>query len=82
MLFTNDYDESGVEIGWVLFPEHWGKGYASLLTEQLIERALSSDKEPVIECSPEQEASRHIALKYGFEYEGVFDNLDVFRLKG
>ncbi len=75
----HDYDESSVEIGWVLYPEYWGKGCASRLTKQLIERATSSGKDVVIECVPQQEASKHIAMKYGFEYQGSMDNLDVYK---
>ena len=77
----HDYDDSGVEIGWVLRPEYWRKGLASRLTEQLIQRGLSSNRQLVIECSPKQEITRHIARKYGFNYEGNVDGLDVFRLK-
>jgi len=35
----------------------------------------------VIECDPNQEASKKIALKSGFCYSGRLDNLDVYRLK-
>ena len=76
----HDYDEGSVEIGWVLYPEYWNKGYASRLTKQLIERAFSSGKDVVIECVPQQEASRHIAMKYGFLYQGKMDDLDVYKL--
>ncbi|MBQ6262657.1 MAG: GNAT family N-acetyltransferase [Clostridia bacterium] len=75
------YDERSVEIGWVLLPEHRKKGYASKLTEMMIEKANSSGKEAVIECSPDNEASRRIARKFGFRYEGTSDGLDVFRLR-
>ena len=40
-----------------------------------------TEKQPVIECVPEQETTRHLALKFGFEYEGSKDGVDVFRLK-
>ena len=76
----HDYDEGSVEIGWVLYPEYWNKGYASRLTEQLTERAFSSGKAAVIECVPQQEASRHIAMKHGFLYQGNKDGLDVYKL--
>ena len=76
----HDYDEGSVEIGWVLYPEYWGKGCASQLTKHLIERASSSGKDIVIECVPQQEASKHIAMKYGFEYQGSTENLDVYKL--
>jgi len=35
----------------------------------------------VIECDPNQEASKKIALKNGFSYSGRLNNLDVYRLK-
>ena len=74
------YDDRSDEIGWVLYPEQWGKGYASQLTEQLISRSISSGRDLVIECSTDQEVSRHIADKFGFEYEGISDGLCVYRL--
>ena len=76
----HDYDAVSVEIGWVLRPDVWGKGYASALTEQMIGMARASGKETVIECDPGQEVSRHIAEKFRFDYEGRRDGLDVFRL--
>lgn len=38
------YDEDSVEIGWVLLPEYWGRGYASALTDRLIDRARQERK--------------------------------------
>ena len=75
------FDADSMEIGWVLRPEYQGKGCASALTGMLVEKAISSGKQAVIECSPEQAASRHIAEKFHFEYEGRFEGLDVFRLR-
>ena len=72
------YDEQSVEIGWVLLPEYWGRGYASELTDMLIEKAQRDKKNLVIECVPEQVKTRHVALKKGFEYIGNYDGLDVF----
>lgn len=77
----HDYDETGMEIGWVLHPRCWGNGVASALTGQLIERSRELNKQPVIECVPGQETTRHIAMKFGFDHEGRKDGLDVFRLK-
>lgn len=76
----HDYDLDSIEIGWVLNPSHWGKGYASKLTEQMIEKAGSSGKHLIIECSPEQNITRHIAFKYGFEHLGTAEGLEVLRL--
>ena len=75
------YDEKSMEIGWVLLPEYWGKGLASGLTELLISEASASGKDAVIECVPEQEATKRIALRYGFTYEGREDGLDIYRLR-
>ncbi len=77
----HDYDEDSMEIGWVLYPAYWGKGYATHLTKLLIERAFASKKQVVLECAPDQEATKHIALKNGFSYERLIDGLDVFRLR-
>ncbi len=77
----HDYDDVSIEIGWVLHPLYWGNGYASHLAEMLIKRGLDLHRQLVIECVPEQEITRHLALKHGFDYEGRTDGLDVFRLK-
>ena len=74
------YDENSVEIGWVLFPEYWGHGYASALTDLLIGRARQAQKDVVIECDPAQEATKRIARKKGFSACGIRDGLAVYRL--
>ena len=74
------YDEDSMEIGWVLFPEYWGRGYASALTDRLIDRARQAQKSVVIECAPAQEATRRIAVKKGFRACGICDGLAVYRL--
>ena len=78
-IIFHDYDESSMEIGWVLHPSYWGMGCASSLTAQLIDRCQSLGKQAVMECAPEQEVTKHIAQKYGFAYIGNEDGLDVFR---
>ena len=74
------YDPGSMEIGWVLFPEYWGKGYASLLTKQMTDQARKAGKAIVIECDPKQEATKHIAIKHGFVRSERRDGLDVYRL--
>ena len=74
------YDEQSVEIGWVLLPEYWGHGYASALTDRLIDRARQEQKSVVIECAPAQEATRRIAIKKGFRACGSCGGLAVYRL--
>lgn len=74
------YDRGSVEIGWVLLPEYWGRGYASVLTDRLIDRARQEQKSVVIECAPAQEATKRIAVKKGFRDCGICDGLAVYRL--
>ena len=74
------YDEESVEIGWVLLPEYWGRGYASALTDRMIDRARQEQKSVVIECAPAQAATRRIAVKKGFRACGICDGLAVYRL--
>ena len=74
------YDEHSMELGWVLSPDCWGKGYASRLTDRLVELAHRAGKTAVIECVPEQTATRHIAEKKGFAYAGRSGGLEVYRL--
>ena len=77
----HDYDNESKEIGWVLKKEVWGRGMAGLLTKQLIAMALSEGKDAVIECVPEQQATRFLAEKNGFVLTGNRDGLVVYRRK-
>ena len=76
----HDYDPDSKEIGWILKKSVWGKGYAEALSEILIEKAKAEGKTAVIECAPEQKATKHIAEKIGFSYIGKRDGLDVYKL--
>ena len=75
------YDESSMEIGWVLLPEYWGRGIASELTGQLVSMAAAEGRDVVIECVPQQEATRRIARRYGFVCDGQEGDLLVYRLR-
>ena len=77
----HDYEETSREIGWVLCPEYWGKGIATELTKELMQRAFDDGKDAVIECAPAQEVTKHIALKLGFKPIGQRDGCEVFRAK-
>ena len=76
----HDYDNDSKEIGWILSKRFWGKGFAQALTEILIQKAKAGGKSAVIECTPEQEATKHIAEKFGFMYTGLIDGCDVYKL--
>ncbi len=72
------YEKGSIEIGWVLLPEYWRRGYASELTRQMIDKASKENKTLVIECDPRQEVTKHIAQKFGFTLAGSRDGLDVY----
>ena len=74
-------EENSYEIGWVLYQEEWHKGYTQELTQMLVRDAKEKSRDLVIECLPEQEISRHVALSNGFEYYGNVDECDVYLLK-
>ena len=76
----HDYDNQSVEIGWLLKYSEWNKGYAKKLTEIMIEQAKSKGKSVIIECSPEQSVTRHIAELFKFQYQGDIDGCSVYRL--
>lgn len=72
------YDDDSMEIGWVLFPEYWNCGIATTLTEMLVQQTQAEGKKAIIECSPKQKATKRIAEKCGFQYQGKADGLDIF----
>ena len=76
----HDYGERSRELGWVLKPDFWHKGYADEMTGLLTALARREGKDAVIECVPEQTASAHIARRHGFSYEGRADGCDMYRL--
>ena len=76
----HDYEKDSKEIGWILKKEFWGKGFAEALTKQLLQKAKNDGKSVIIECSPEQEVTKHIAKKFGFMNAGLIDGCDVYRL--
>lgn len=75
----HSYGEDGVELGWVLSPGEWHKGYAEELTQLLLEAARGKYAYAVIERVPEQEVTGHIARKSGFQYFGTEDGCEIYR---
>jgi len=76
------YEEDSYEIGWILNRRYWGKGIADEVTKMLVEHARKLQSNScIIECDERQAASRHIALKNGFVYEGEDDGCSIYRLK-
>ena len=69
------------ELGWVLAQQHWGRGYAAELTEAVIAHAQRQGIPGlVLECVPEQAATRRLAAKLGFAPAGQAEGLLRFCL--
>lgn len=78
----HSFDEAAYEIGWILRRNYWGLGIADEVTKALLEQARETGiKECVIECTREQKASAHIALKNGYVFEGEAEGLLTYRKK-
>ena len=75
----HDYDDHSRELGWVLRQSAWRKGYADEMTALLTVLARREGKDAVIECTPEQTVSAHIARRHGFSYKGSANGLDIYR---
>lgn len=75
------FESDDYELGWILSRDMWGKGIAGEITKAMIGLARKKGIQSlVIECDEAQYASKAIAAKFGFSYEGKFDDLDRFRL--
>ena len=77
----HEFDDDSMEIGWVMMPEYWGKGFANELTEKLIEITRKDNKKSVIECDPNQVASIKVAKKFGFKLIEEDDELLTYELE-
>ena len=78
----HDYDDRSIEIGWVLFPDYWGKGYATQLTAQMIEKAkelgiYKLDEPPIGDARRGEQGK-----KYYTEYNGANYEIDCHIKKG
>ena len=75
----HDYGKDSVELGWVLKPSVWGRGYAGELTRGLLQEVEGRYACAIIECVPQQEATKAIARKNGFCYMETKDGCEIFR---
>lgn len=77
----HSYEQNDYEIGWIINRDYWRLGIADEVTKGLIKYAkLLGVHSCIIECDAKQAASKHIAIKNGFVYEGESDNLELYRL--
>ena len=77
----HEYDNDSFELGWILNKRYWGKGYANELTKAFINRSSEIGKNLIIECAPNREDSKRIAMKNNFEFIGESDGCSVFKRK-
>ena len=77
----HEYDKDSFELGWILNKRDWGKGYANELIKAFIKRSSKIGKNLIIECDPNQEISKRIAMKNDFEFLGESDGCSVFKRK-
>ena len=83
IILTKD-DEA--EIGYVILPDFWGKGFGSEISMKLVElsKSLQEIKSLIAIIDPENHASKKILVKCGFllEKEGLIDGLpgEIYRL--
>ena len=71
-------DNEVAEIGYMIKPQYWGKGYGSEIAKVMVEKARKSDlKSLKAIIDPNNIASRKILIKLGFvtEMVGVIDGL-------
>ena len=69
-----DRDTDTGMIGWLLTPEHWGRGYATEITRALIDHCFDALRLHRVNavCNPENEASWHVMEKCGMRREAYY----------
>lgn len=75
-LIWHPWDETSMELGWILRRDFWGRGIAKELTAAMLTRA---DKEVILECSPAQTATRRIAEAFGFHAVAFKAGRNIFK---
>lgn len=71
-LTLNATNEEEAEIGYMIVPEHWGKGYGKTIGRQLVELAKGTNVTTLKAIiDPNNIASRKILINLGFESEKV-----------
>lgn len=76
MLWPSEFEgEAMSEAGWMILPEHQGKGYASAALALLLEKAAADGRWGDIHAFPgaTNGASNALCRKFGFEHIGVSD---------
>lgn len=77
-LIWHSWDETAMELGWILRRDLWGHGITKELTASVLAQA---DQDVILECSPAQTATRHIAEAFGFHAVAINEERIIFRRK-
>jgi RimJ/RimL family protein N-acetyltransferase len=66
-LILNETKLDEAELGYMLLPRHWGKGYGSAIAQILIQKAIKTKLNRLTAViDPKNIASRKILIKEGF----------------
>lgn len=75
-LIWHPWDETSMELGWILRRDVWGRGIAKELMAAMLAR---TSQDVILECSPAQAATRHIAEAFGFHVVAASEERIIFR---
>jgi [ribosomal protein S5]-alanine N-acetyltransferase len=69
----------GIEVGWLVAPDHWGQGYATEIGAASLDIAFGvlGASEVVSYTLPHNTASRRVMEKLGFSYEREIVHYDL-----
>ena len=75
------HDWPGLEVGWTLHPDHWGKGYATEAGARSVQYAFDvNGVDELVSCIlPDNERSSAVARRLGFE---ISDRRELSNLPG
>lgn len=71
-LLNHMHGESFIQVGYLLFPDHWGKGYATEMARRVVEYGFSDCKLPEIVAITDlaNHRSQHVLEKVGLQRRG------------
>ncbi len=72
---------NGAEIGYCLGSKYWGNGYMLEAIKEIINYLFKTFDLIIIKCNPNNLKSEKLALRLGFEFIQMEDNLKVYYLK-
>ncbi|MBL7706723.1 MAG: GNAT family N-acetyltransferase [Taibaiella sp.] len=78
------HDPSVLEIGYILKPEYWGKGYGAMIGQKMLALAdeVAPSKDIIGLIDPDNKASKKLLEKFGFStcFLGIEDDVPTEKL--